>query len=84
MVRKVVLNPKAPFQLFPSVLEFQNSFRVLVNSGDGCSHTASEGGPCEAINKRKKLSEISRTFSYSSPSILFLKALHTCDCIRER
>lgn len=34
--------------------------------------------------KEKKLSEVRRTFPYSSPSILFLRALHTCGCIRER
>jgi len=31
--------------------------------------------------KQKSLSKISRTFSYPSPSVLFLIILHTCDCI---
>lgn len=51
-VRKLVLNPKAPFQLSSFVLEFQDGFCVFVNGGDSCSHAASEGSPCKAINKK--------------------------------
>lgn len=65
-VRKLVLDPKAPFQLFSLVLEFQDGFCVFVDGGDSCSHTAGEGSPCKAANKTKKtpskLSAISRTF----------------------
>lgn len=37
------------------MLEFQDSFCIFVNSGDSCSHTASEGSPCKAINKNPKI-----------------------------